>query len=146
MMMVMISLQTAVFWGQYGQCEHFMSVGIDMKKLSASNNIAVNCFGKNAMKSLCAFAVFMFLSYLFLIGTLIKFKDDILGAEPLNEGYASSSSAHIQHGYSANKGSISHNSSANQTRYGGRITLISTITMLIVFVNFDIHRMPSVDI
>ena len=49
--------------------------------------IGVECYHVHAMKSVCAFAVFMFLTYLFMIGLLLRFKDEILGSAPLNEGY-----------------------------------------------------------
>ena len=85
--LVMISLQTSIFWGQYGNCEPYHN--LDKQTYHSSRSlIGVDCSDTHAMKSLCAFAVFMFLSYLFLIGLLYRFKDDILGSAPLNEGYA----------------------------------------------------------
>eukprot|EP01039_Chlorochromonas_danica_P005850 gene5850-6443_t len=45
----------------------------------------VDCGNQAAMRSMCAFSVFMFLSYLVQVATLIHFKNDILGAAPANE-------------------------------------------------------------
>jgi len=50
--------------------------------------IGVECSHGGAMKSMCAFSVFMFLTYLAVIGIMLKFKNEILGSGQLNEGYA----------------------------------------------------------
>jgi hypothetical protein len=40
------------------------------------------------MKCLCGFSVFLFLSYVFLLALLFRFKSDILVSNQLNEGYS----------------------------------------------------------
>ena len=47
----------------------------------------VDCKHTSAMKAVCAFSVFMFLSYLIQIFFMYHFKHDILGSAPLDEGY-----------------------------------------------------------
>ena len=79
--LVFVSLESAVFWGQYSQCETY-------KGSEAGAIAGVVCYQQSAMRSVCTFSVFMFLSYLVLIGILMKFKNEILGSAPLNEGYA----------------------------------------------------------
>jgi hypothetical protein len=51
--------------------------------------LGVECGNVAAMRSCCAFSVFMFLSYLFQVALLFRFKDDILSSVPLNEDYSS---------------------------------------------------------
>eukprot|EP01039_Chlorochromonas_danica_P005851 gene5851-6444_t len=77
-MLCFISLQSAIFWAQYGSCKF---VPINPK----NGQIGVECDHQAAMRSMCAFSVFMFLSYLVQVATLIHFKNDILGAAPANE-------------------------------------------------------------
>lgn len=85
---LMISLQTSIFWGQYGNCEANHNFQIDRK-----GAIGVQCTNPSAMKSMCAFSVFLFLSYISQCGILLVYKDNILGDEPLDEGYAPPSAA-----------------------------------------------------
>lgn len=146
--LVFISLESAIFWGQYSNCskmhtKSFISKIIDPDKIltgsdrptakptakpsreptqavrrslrdfdpidSVMNEITYTeswnnpfegidhsrrlinfysqCHNTRAMKSLCAFSVFMFLSYIFQVFILLRFKDDLLGSGPLNEGY-----------------------------------------------------------
>lgn len=118
-----ISLQTAIFWGQYGNCESevdtwaptyaptaspesrrmnnvipaeiesIQHIGIHMAAGYADemqgrvlySHFGIECYRTHAMKSVCAFSVFMFLSYIALVGLLFKYKNDILGASPLDE-------------------------------------------------------------
>lgn len=85
--LVFITLESAIYWGQYGNCEH------------VSTSSPYHCAHQSAMKSVCTFSVFLFLSYLVLLGVMTKFKNEILGTAPLNEsmGYApvsTSTSAH----------------------------------------------------
>jgi hypothetical protein len=149
--MVFVSLESAIFWGQYGSCAHYstkddsspptmkptempvedegrrallfeeyqikehdaLQVGVssamssvisllfstlssqpesDYSSLSSSrvlnsSYISDQCSSQGAMKSVCAFSVFMFLSYLVLGAILVHYKNAILGTAPLNEGY-----------------------------------------------------------
>lgn len=57
--------------------------------VSRQLTIGVECSHGGAMKSMCAFSVFMFLTYLAIIGVMLKSKNEILGSGQLNEGYAS---------------------------------------------------------
>ncbi len=54
--------------------------------ISLSSAYGVECDSIGAMKSLCTFSVFMMLSYIFELIVLLKFKDDLLGNGPLDEG------------------------------------------------------------
>ncbi len=86
----MISLQTAIFWGQLSNCSPIKSKNV---KVTYKGSIGYECKNTDAMKSMCTFSVFIFLSYIALIGVLLFYKDDILGNEKLNEGYEQNSSA-----------------------------------------------------
>ena len=57
--LVILSLQSAIFWGQYSNCEEGTTTDISNK-----GSIGVVCTHRGAMKSMCAFSVFMFLTYL----------------------------------------------------------------------------------
>lgn len=85
--MIIISLETAIFWGQYDDCERFHNNSGELQKTN-NNLIGIECNHTSAMKSVCTFAVFIFLSYLFQIALLMRFKEDMLGSAPLNEGYS----------------------------------------------------------
>ncbi|KAJ1405900.1 hypothetical protein B484DRAFT_456970 [Ochromonadaceae sp. CCMP2298] len=74
------SLESAIYWGQYGDCE---------KGSYGGRGTGPECSNRPAMKALCAFSVFMFLSYVGLAGALVYFKEELLGAAPLREGYSS---------------------------------------------------------
>ncbi len=76
--LVFITLESAIYWGQYANCDHF------------SSSSQFHCAKQSAMKSACTFSVFLFLSYLALLGVMTKFKNEILGTAALNEnmGYA----------------------------------------------------------
>jgi hypothetical protein len=111
-----MSLQSAIFWGQYGHCESYWNHDSYADTLSPTlsptmvptyapsaqparllssqtqfhhrklyGKVGIQCFHTRAMKSLCAFSVFLFLSYLVLIALLIQFKHEILGAQQLDE-------------------------------------------------------------
>ncbi len=91
--LVFVSLESAIFWGQYGSCDEYVFESDKSSRALRSEDaytrkltIGVECHRQSAMKSVCAFSVFMFLSYLFTLGVMMKFKDDILGTAPLNEG------------------------------------------------------------
>jgi hypothetical protein len=67
--------------------EYFAEEQHDAYSRALSGSISSECRSQSAMKSVCAFSVFMFLSYLVLGGFLVHFKNAILGSAPLNEGY-----------------------------------------------------------
>lgn len=88
-MEIFISLESAIFWGQYSRCSN--SRRLSLLPFSESHrglSFGVECQHTSAMKSVCTFSVMMFLSYIFLIAVMIKFKNEILGRAPLDEGYA----------------------------------------------------------
>lgn len=129
--LVFVTLESSIFWGQYGSCDSynnddlyptFSPTAVDRRALFQSekiedfvyparrlNRIGVQCKHKAAMRSVCAFSVFMFLSYLFQIALLIRYKDEILKTSA-TDGYAAvpSSGASIK---SSNSSSISSKSS-----------------------------------
>jgi len=118
--LVFISLESAIFWGQYSGCGKINNGGHHLneplpnlppssdKRLPSQpydgnlppspnfrslytypgNEYDAQCRAVPAMKSVCAFSVFMFLAYIAQVFLLLRFKDDILGNGPLNEGYA----------------------------------------------------------
>jgi hypothetical protein len=109
-MLVFVCLESSIFWGQYSSCVHYStvedssppttaptaaplvfrmsdSISVESESRLLTSSIGSECRNQKAMKSMCAFSVFMFLSYLFLLTLLIRFKNDFLGSAPLNEGY-----------------------------------------------------------
>lgn len=131
-MLVLLSLQSAILWGQYSGCTSTHSSSSNdettsmpsyaptlapnsIRRLSEealtdmmipySGNygrqlyISVQCKNKPAMRSVCAFSVFLFLSYIMQVVIMIRFKDDILQATPNGDGIDKS-------GYSAVPASI----------------------------------------
>lgn len=109
-MLVFVSLESAIFWGQYSRCSSDRRVllrgGTDTYRdeilsihpistedygpvtVSRELSFGVECSHTSAMKSVCTFSIMMFLSYVALVAVMIKFKNEILGPAPLNEGYA----------------------------------------------------------
>lgn len=73
-----VSLQSAIFWGQYSGCTSYL----DINYSTGNDTGTVQCNSRAAMASMCTFSVFMFLSYLFQIVVMIKFKNEILGSDP----------------------------------------------------------------
>lgn len=73
--LILVSLQTAIFWGQYSSCDR-IEVHIDIK---GRNLEGIDCDDVSAMKSLCAFSVFLFLTHLTFTLSLFFYKDRILG-------------------------------------------------------------------
>jgi hypothetical protein len=61
------------------------ALGADINGRVLYSHFGIECYRTHAMKSVCAFAVFMFLTYIGLVGLLFKYKNDILGASPLDE-------------------------------------------------------------
>lgn len=88
--LLFMSLQSAIFWGQYADCEsHSRRVLTEevaplaaQRVLSSSFDLGPECRNISAMKSVCTFSVFMFLSYISQIWHLVHFKNDILVAAP----------------------------------------------------------------
>lgn len=107
-MLTFVSLENAVFWGQYAGCESSSTTVYsvsptyaptnsptssrrlfdDVESRRRLNSIGVQCSNRSAMRSVCAFSVLMFLSYLFLIALLIRYKNDILKGAAAREQYA----------------------------------------------------------
>jgi hypothetical protein len=105
-MLIFVSLESAIFWGQYSRCSsdrRMLLRGGAPADITASYSTlfieefigghrelsyGVECKHTSAMKSICTFSVMMFLSYVALVAVMIKFKNEILGPAPLNEGYA----------------------------------------------------------
>lgn len=75
-MLIFISLQSAIFWGQYSDCESY--------HLDGKSGNPPMCENTPAMESICTFSVFMFLSYSAQLVIMIVFKHEILGALPTN--------------------------------------------------------------
>lgn len=88
--LVFVSLESAIFWGQYAHCEQYNNHRLlhSASSLVSRQLSGMVCEQRAAMRSVCAFSVFMFLSYLAILGLMMRFKNDILGSGPLNEGYA----------------------------------------------------------
>eukprot|EP01041_Mallomonas_annulata_P004900 gene4900-9767_t len=84
LVLVCMSLMDAIFWGQYAQCHTWDGV---YRRLDSRQLTGVYCKQRPAMRALCAFSVFMFLSYLVLTGIMMKFKNEILATVP-DEGYS----------------------------------------------------------
>mmetsp|Transcript_5545 Transcript_5545/g.5726 ORF Transcript_5545/g.5726 Transcript_5545/m.5726 type:complete len:254 (+) Transcript_5545:107-868(+) len=69
------------------ESNHLLSV-FKSRKLSD-----VECAQTSAMRSVCAFSVFMFLSYIVLLSLLIKFKTEILATVPPEADFAAAGQA-----------------------------------------------------
>ena len=90
--LMFMSLQSAIFWGQYADCEpqHRYLSSEEEHRMLSSFELGPECRNVPAMKSLCTFSVFMFLGYIVQIWFLIHFKNDILvAAPPETESYNS---------------------------------------------------------
>lgn len=81
--MAMMSLQSAIFWGQYGNCVKPDFVLDVIARYSREPGIGPQCNHRAAMSALCAFSVFMLLTYLVQIGAMVHFKNEILAEVPL---------------------------------------------------------------
>ena len=93
--LVFLSLQTSIFWGQYSNCEtswatqwRVLNVTYYETLVSKKGSYGDECYNQPAMRSVCTFSVFMFLSYVILLAALLFFKEQILGQEPVNVGYS----------------------------------------------------------
>ncbi len=99
--LVFLSLQSAIFWGQYSGCESYSSSSTsqddDKKNGDDKKNdddkkrrmlTGVECYYTSAMSSMSAFSVFMFLSYIVQLYLMIKHKHEILGDPGSKGGYA----------------------------------------------------------
>lgn len=89
--LVVISLQTAIFWGQYSGCESYGSASNHSSSRIMTHRLlsGVECKNTGGMKGVCLFSVFMFLSYIVFIALLGKYKNEILAALPVTDGYSS---------------------------------------------------------
>lgn len=95
--LLFMSLQSAIFWGQYAECEshsrRYLTDDLEsttaQRALSSSFDLGPECKNISAMKSVCTFSVFMFLSYISQIWHLVHFKNDILvSAPPETDNYS----------------------------------------------------------
>jgi hypothetical protein len=77
---VIVYLQSAIFWGQYSACES----SSDRRRLTG-----VECNHVSAMRAVCAFSVFLFLFEIVYVAILLKYKNEILGSDPFDEGIGS---------------------------------------------------------
>jgi len=108
LILLVLSLQSAIFWGQYADCEKASQPSsaptnspAQAQKILMNSSanldfaqrqlLGVECNHTSAMKSVCAFSVFMFLAYIVELGLLLKFKNEFLGSAPLDEGFNYSS-------------------------------------------------------
>ena len=66
-----------------------LSTASSSSSSSSSSSYSVECSNRMGMRFACLFSVLMFMTYLFFILVLFRFKDDILGSKPLDEGYSS---------------------------------------------------------
>jgi hypothetical protein len=134
-MLIFISLESAIFWGQYSRCsttipqwdDDYMShyptslpslapdsrrrltlietvfseyFGWDLRDGFTMTNaygqqqhrqlsIGLQCNNRGAMRAVCTFSIFLFLSYLFLVALFIRFKEEILkNASSSRSGYS----------------------------------------------------------
>jgi hypothetical protein len=110
--LLFVSLQSAIFWGQYGDCDKYSSrylmsedhvaissLLLDMDNVShrALSSGPEQCHRQSAMKAVCAFSVLMFLSYIVQIFSMLYFKNDMLGTGTYQEvSYSSISSTNSQ--------------------------------------------------
>ena len=92
---VFISLQTAIFWGQYSSCEKLpviqrrISNATYFKSLIIEKgNYGNECYGNSAMKSICVFSALLFITYIILVATLVFYKDEILETSPFYVNYS----------------------------------------------------------
>ena len=72
-----MSLQAAIFWGQYSSCEKLQTASINFRRLA--NFEGVRCDDTGAMTALCVFAAILFLLHISFCFLLFRFKDNILG-------------------------------------------------------------------
>eukprot|EP01031_Cornospumella_fuschlensis_P030497 gene30496-36860_t len=77
-MLIFMTLQSAIFWGQYSDCNPHSLL-----------NSVIQCYNPAAMKSCCTFSVFLFLTYIAQVAAMIRYKNDVLGAAPSNEAVGS---------------------------------------------------------
>lgn len=71
--LMILSLQTAIFWGQYSNCQ-------------AGFFVNVYCDQTPAMASLCAFGSLMLFCLVGQLALLVMFKDRFLGSSTMDEG------------------------------------------------------------
>ncbi len=126
--LLILSLQQAIFYGQYGSCiggvytavpsSYPTLVPTTLSPTSARRNliekivysvldesshisrslrttIGVECYHKAGMKAICAFSVFMFLTYIAQLFVLIQCKNEILASSPSTDYGAVPSSDYV---------------------------------------------------
>lgn len=91
--LTVISLQAAIFWGQYSHCDHghlseSSSGGSEQGSHGGGDGparrlAAVDCENVGAMKALCTFSAILFTSHVAFGFVLFQFKDRILGGSRL---------------------------------------------------------------
>jgi hypothetical protein len=106
LVMITVALQTAIFWGQHGNCLRY-SVAPEGQQLkdeqepelmshrllqeadvvnktdymiSYKQFTETTCNSTEAMKRLCGIAVFIFLFYIYFVGVVYHYMDDIVGS------------------------------------------------------------------
>jgi len=88
--------------GQYANCELNNESTVSIIR---SGEIGVECSHIGAMKSVCTFSVFLFLSYIFQIVVLYVYKDLLLGSAPLDEGLGAPHDITVRNPIGIHKGS-----------------------------------------
>lgn len=78
LILIFMSLESAIFWGQYAGCTPFKYT-LNITNASA---YAVECTNPWAMRSVSTFSVFLFLSYICQLALLIKYKEELLASAP----------------------------------------------------------------
>jgi hypothetical protein len=80
--LIFISLQAAIFWGEYSKCVKPDSLIDLINSWNHDPGIGPQCHYRHAMSVLCAFSVLLFLSYVVQIGAMLHFKNEILAEVP----------------------------------------------------------------
>lgn len=116
-MLIFISLQSAVFWGQYSDCETYPK-----EKYSLLSGNPPMCTNTPAMESICTFSVFMFLSYVAQLVIMIVFKHEILGSHPDSNthqdvAFHSIPMSHLSNPFDSSN-NISNKAAGNGNSYG----------------------------
>ena len=114
LMLTVLSLQTAVFWGQLANCADSVGVGgVDAIQLDISSGVIdhYTCANRGGMRSVCVFASINFIIGLAFSGSLIKGKDEII-----NEvgGYDDVGPGAGPYSIPPANGSIGYNDATNQ--------------------------------
>lgn len=76
--LIVISLQAAIFWGQYANCDRG-HVASDNGPAAVRRLEGVHCENAGAMKAMCTFSVLLFIGHVVFSFFLFYCKDRILG-------------------------------------------------------------------